>query len=95
MNSSAEVISPDYVIAEQLATELGVTERTLLRWRKTRTGPPVTAIGRTIYYRRQAIKEWLLAREGNSSRLDRRLLLEAHSQPRNARRHNPRRTAKR
>jgi hypothetical protein len=91
---SAEAIGPDYVTAQQLAQELKVTHWTLQRWRRTRRGPPTTIIGRHVYYRRQAIKEWLLAREG-STRSDLRPLIEARPLQRNARRYNARRAVMR
>jgi hypothetical protein len=91
---SAEVISPDYVLDKHLAAELDICLRTLVRWRKARKGPPVTFIGRTAYYRRAAIREWLLAREGSPRINLSRPSIEATPRQRNARRHNARRIQK-
>ena len=46
-----------------LALELGVTVETLHRWEKLRFGPPCVRAGRKIYYRRDAVQDWLLAQE--------------------------------
>lgn len=46
-----------------LALELGVTVETLHRWEKLRFGPPCVRAGRKIYYRRDAVQDWLLQQE--------------------------------
>ena len=33
------------------------------RWEKLRFGPPCVRAGRKIYYRRDAVQDWLLAQE--------------------------------
>jgi hypothetical protein len=52
----------DYLPPEDLAAELNVTTRTLDRWRVVGSGPPLTKIGRAVYYSRKAA-EWVRARE--------------------------------
>ncbi|GAB4227921.1 MAG: hypothetical protein Kow0032_07610 [Methyloligellaceae bacterium] len=52
-----------WLTRDELAAELGIKPDTLQRWHKARTGPPCTLIGRTYYYRRAAVREWLEARE--------------------------------
>ncbi|GAA4641491.1 hypothetical protein GCM10023115_00380 [Pontixanthobacter gangjinensis] len=42
---------------------LRVSRRTLSRWARLRKGPPRIKVGRTIYYRREAIDKWLLSLE--------------------------------
>jgi predicted DNA-binding transcriptional regulator AlpA len=49
----------DYLDFETLARELNVTTKTLWRWNKRKTGPPMTRIGHAIYYNRKALQEWL------------------------------------
>jgi DNA-binding transcriptional MerR regulator len=50
---------------EEAAQELGRTVRTLRRWRRDlRLGPPTISLGRQRYYRRSALRQWLLSREG-------------------------------
>ena len=48
-----------------LALELDVTVETLHRWEKLRFGPPCVRAGRKIYYRRDAVQEWLLQQEAS------------------------------
>ena len=48
---------------DQTARELGRCPRTLKRWRNLREGPPFIRIGRQIFYRREAVRDWLLSRE--------------------------------
>lgn len=89
-------ISSDYISSPQLAKELGVNPKTLIRWRKARKSPPVTLIGQRVYYRRQAVKDWLLTQEG-ISRLDPRphpVSIPQRRKARNARQRNARRAAK-
>lgn len=50
-----------------LALELGVTVETLHRWEKLRFGPPCVRAGRKIYYRRDAVQDWLLQQEAQPS----------------------------
>jgi hypothetical protein len=52
-----------YLSEAQLAQQLDVTTRTLQRWRRQRTGPPVTMIGGSPMYRIASIETWLLSRE--------------------------------
>ena len=53
----------DYLSENELAKQLKKTPRTLQRWRRNRIGPPHTPMGRDIYYRREAVLEWLRARQ--------------------------------
>lgn len=46
-----------------LALELGVTVETLHRWEKIRFGPPCVRAGRKVYYRRDAVQDWLIQQE--------------------------------
>lgn len=87
------VITPDYVSAAQLAKEFGVSKRTLWIWRRKNDSPPVTIIGKAVYYRRQAVSDWLRKREG-TSRMEIRNSPQSFSRERNARRHNARRAAR-
>jgi excisionase family DNA binding protein len=53
---------------EQLAKELGVTVKTLLRWRLKRTAPPEVQVGRQRYFRRESVIDWLASRESRRVR---------------------------
>ncbi len=61
-NSSSELLG-DYLTRDQLATELGVSVRTLDRWNTARSGPPRVVVGRTILYRIDSVREWLSSLE--------------------------------
>lgn len=51
-----------------LALELGVTVETLRRWELLRFGPPCVRAGRKIYYRRDAVQDWLMQQEAPAPR---------------------------
>lgn len=54
---------------EDLAELLGVTDRTIKRWRTTGDGPPHMMFGRTVRYHPARVQAWMLAREqGTPSR---------------------------
>jgi hypothetical protein len=53
----------DYLTEHQLAAELGVGLRSLRRWRALRRSPPYVVIARQVYFRRDAVAEWLRNRE--------------------------------
>ena len=56
-------ILADYLTRADLAKQLGIHERTLIRWHDLGEGPPVTKIGRTTLYHRPAIAAWLASRQ--------------------------------
>ena len=51
-----------------LALELGVTVDTMRRWEAQRFGPPCVRAGRKVYYRRDAVHDWLQLQEVPSPR---------------------------
>lgn len=55
----ADLLTPD-----EVADELETTRRTIDRWHSRRIGPPRIKVGRKVYYRREAVRDWLLANEG-------------------------------
>lgn len=57
-----------YLTSEQLAGELRLHPRTLRKLDSAGSGPPKIRIGRKILYRRQAVSEWLLAKEERARR---------------------------
>jgi hypothetical protein len=59
----SEKLLADFLPKEQTTAELHICERTLDRLRRIGSGPPVTKIGRRVYYRRQTLRAWLHARE--------------------------------
>ncbi|MEM9763815.1 MAG: DNA-binding protein [Pseudomonadota bacterium] len=56
-------IRGDYLTKERAAVELGVSCATLDRWHRERRGPTRTKIGRTVLYRVDSLRAWLLAQE--------------------------------
>src|SRR5262245_1308191 len=70
LNAEAEAAHPtsgpvlEGLITEaETARELNRCARTLKRWRSARTGPPFIRIGTEVYYRREAVRAWVLAQE--------------------------------
>lgn len=60
-------ILSDYLTREQLATEFGVTLRTIARWQKLPDGLPKTTIGNRTLYRIASVRAWLEANERQSN----------------------------
>jgi excisionase family DNA binding protein len=56
-------ILADYLTPEQLALQLGVSERTVARWHAMRIGPPRVTLGRRPLYRRAAVLAWIAQQE--------------------------------
>lgn len=65
--SEPETLLADFLTQEEAAKELKICERTLDRWRRLGEGPPVSKIGRRVYYRRPTLRAWLCAREHQGS----------------------------
>ena len=57
----------EYLTEDELAAELEISTRTLVRWRRLREAPPVTRVGRRILFRRSAVRDWLAARQREAS----------------------------
>lgn len=53
----------DLITEADYAASCGVSVRTIQRERALRIGAPYIKLGKSIYYRRAAIEEWLLAQE--------------------------------
>ena len=68
MTTKTDGLLDDYLTEDELAKELDLAPRTLQRWRRQRTGPPVTFIGRVPYYRVEGVRVWLLEREMKMAR---------------------------
>jgi hypothetical protein len=54
-----------FISQHEQAARLGVTIRTLERWRKEHFGPPYCRAGKTVYYRDGSGEEWLRDNEKN------------------------------
>lgn len=62
---------PGYKTKAETAAFLNKSEATLDRWHRLRVGPVRTLIGRTPFYREEALRAWLLAQEQVSLRAGR------------------------
>jgi excisionase family DNA binding protein len=51
----------EYLSDEQLAAELGISDRTPAGWRLRGEGPAYTKIGALVRYRRSDLDRWLAA----------------------------------
>jgi predicted DNA-binding transcriptional regulator AlpA len=61
-------ITAEYMEPQELARELGKSERTLHRWHVERVGPPRVVVGRMVLYRRASVLEWLRSLEQSQPR---------------------------
>ena len=52
-----------YIPEREYARQRGVSLRTCQRDRALRKGPPFVVVGKQVYYRVAAVREWLLAQE--------------------------------
>jgi hypothetical protein len=59
----AVLVLEGFLRREELAKEFGLSTRTLDRLEALRQGPPRVYFGRTILYRVDSVREWLLASE--------------------------------
>jgi excisionase family DNA binding protein len=58
-----EKLLQEYLVPEALASQLGVSLRTIYRWNALGYGPPRVRVGRKILYHLPAVQEWLKANE--------------------------------
>ncbi len=61
--ATASLIGTEFIEETDLCKELGITRRTLARWRLARTSPPRVTVGRSIFYRKAAVLGWLTSHE--------------------------------
>lgn len=57
-----------FVSEEAYAARRGVSIRTCQRDRQLRQSPPYVVIGRQVYYRVEAVRDWLIAHEHSGDR---------------------------
>jgi hypothetical protein len=65
---SASELLHGYLSEEEYAKQRGVTLRTCQRDRALRQSPPYVIMGRQVYYRLEAIREWLVKREQSNDK---------------------------
>ena len=62
-NVAEPLLGSDFLTADALARELGVSPRTIARWHVGRTGQPRVCLGKKIIFRRASVIAWLEGRE--------------------------------
>ncbi len=60
--ASAELMQ-GWMGRHDVAEALGISAATLQRWQTRRVGPPLVRIGRRVFYRADAFREWMIAQE--------------------------------
>ena len=68
MSNEAAQVLDEYFTEAELATQLKRDVRSLRRWDQMRVGPPRTLLGRTVLYRKESVRDWLLTLEKGSVR---------------------------
>ena len=53
----------EYLTSDEVSDWLKVSRRTLHRWARLQKGPPNIKVGRSVYYRRASVEQWLLSLE--------------------------------
>jgi len=66
-----EALLDDWMPRQELAGIIGVSADTLKRWETRRIGPPCIRVGRKVFYRRGAVREWLLEQEARKTAVGR------------------------
>lgn len=61
-------ILEDFITEKEYAIQRGVSIRTCQRDRALRQSPPYVIVGRQVYYRVEAVHEWLLQQEKHCTR---------------------------
>jgi predicted DNA-binding transcriptional regulator AlpA len=57
------ILLTGWMTRAEVAAELKLSTDTLQRWENQRIGPPTMRLGRRVYYRAEAFREWLVSRE--------------------------------
>lgn len=64
---NAAPVLEGWISRKEMAGEIGVSVDTLARWETQRRGPPCVRIGRGVYYRIEAFREWLRQQESRKA----------------------------
>ena len=72
-SSNGNGLLSSFFTEEELARELGVSRKSLMRWEAKGRGPRQTRVGRKILYSRRGVVEWLAECERKSSEKANRL----------------------
>ncbi len=60
---AAAALMQGWMGRREIAEALGISATTLQRWQTRRIGPPCVRIGRRVFYRADAFREWMISRE--------------------------------
>lgn len=63
LDSDSVPVLSGWLTREELSGQLGITVETLSRWGTQGIGPVFIRIGSRIYYRREAVRLWLVDQE--------------------------------
>ena len=61
-NASSELMQ-GWLRRHEVAEALGISAATLQRWQTRRIGPPLVRIGRRVFYRADAFRDWMISQE--------------------------------
>ena len=61
--TNAHCITDEYAGRDEAAAYLCVCKKTLEHWQAAGTGPAITKVGRTVYYRWETLRAWVASRE--------------------------------
>jgi DNA-binding transcriptional MerR regulator len=67
LSTNAPLITRDLFSRVEIARHFGVSQQTLRKWELTGQGPPTIRVGRRIFYRAQAVRQWLLDQEAKAT----------------------------
>lgn len=68
VNGAGVMDQLELIPERQFAKEIGRCQRVIQNLRRAGTGPAYIILGREVFYRRDAIRAWLLAREQKPGR---------------------------
>ena len=63
MNASPDVLLTGYVEEAEYCRERRISRRTAQRERRLREGPPFVRLGQRVYYRVDAVRDWVRQQE--------------------------------
>jgi len=62
-HNGTRCITDEYAGRAEAAAYLRVCKKTLERWQSAGTGPAITKLGRTVYYRWETLRAWVASHE--------------------------------
>ena len=62
-SANALTITGNLLSRAKVAEEFDVSEHTLRKWEISGQGPPTIRVGRRVFYRAEAVRQWLMEQE--------------------------------